>query len=314
MSAEAVAVEKKRNALANFFVRLVKEKPLGTFGGVLTLVFLVTAISCEFIAPYGMNETNVAPRLASPSVEHILGADHLGRDTFSRIVYGARISVTVGLASTTLSIILSTVIGVFCGYIGGKFDLVVQRFVDAWMAFPGLILLILAASLLGPGMWQVIVILALSFGIAGSRIVRSAVISIKGNMYVDASQAIGCSTIRVIAKHILPNIIAPIIILYTTRVPAIILAEASLSFLGLGIPPPTPSWGGMLSGAGRRFMMMSPWLAVWPGLALATIVYGVNMFGDAIRDLLDPRMMGGVGRFGIARATEVREVPKCKNE
>lgn len=179
---EAIAEAKRRGALANFFARLIKEKPLGTVGGVITLLFLVTAILCDLLAPYGMNETRVATPLVPPSVDHLLGADHLGRDVLSRIIYGARVSVIVGLAATSLSIVISTVIGLLSGYIGGKFDLVMQRFVDGWMSFPGLVLLIVAVTIIGPGIWQIIILLGLLYGVGGSRIIRSAVISIKENV------------------------------------------------------------------------------------------------------------------------------------
>ena len=295
---QEVAIEaEKKNPFAEFFRRLVQEKPLGTFGGVITLIFLLTAIFCELLAPYGMNELGVGDSLAPPSMKFPLGTDHLGRDILSRIIFGARLSVIVSLGATTLSIIISTIIGIVSGFFGGKIDMVLQRFVDAWLCFPGLILLVVAVTIIGPGMWQIIIVLGLLYGIGGSRIVRSAVIGIKENIYVDAASAIGATTPRILLRHILPNIMAPIIILFSTRVPTMILVEASLSFLGLGIPPPAPSWGGMLSIDGRRFMLQSPWLAVWPGLSFAIVVYGVNMFGDALRDLLDPRLKGGVGRY-----------------
>lgn len=299
---EGIAEEKRRGPLADFFVRLVKQKPLGTFGAVITLVFLLTAIFAPLLAPYEMNDTGVAPRLAPPSADYLLGGDNLGRDVLSRIIYGARVSVIVGLVATTLATFISMVIGLLCGYIGGKLDLVLQRFVDAWMSFPGLILLIVAVTIVGGGMWNIIIVLGFLFGIGGSRIVRSAVIAIRENVYVDAARAIGSSTPRILLRHILPNIMGVLIILYTTRVPLMILVEASLSFLGMGIPPPTPSWGGMLSMEGRRFMLKAPWLAIWPGLALSIVVYGVNMFGDALRDLLDPRLRGGVGRYSGVQA------------
>lgn len=291
---------KRRAAVADFFVRLVREKPLGTFGGIITLLFLLTAVFSGFLAPYGMNEVGVGARLAPPSTEHLLGSDQLGRDVLSRIIYGARISVIVGLSATTIATIISMLIGILSGYVGGILDLLAQRLVDAWMSFPGIVILILGVTIIGPGMWQVILLLGILFGIGGSRIPRSAVIGIKGNLYVDAARAVGCSVPRIIFRHMLPNIMGILVILYTTRVPIMILSEASLSFLGLGIPPPNPSWGGMLSQEGRRFMLQSPWLAIWPGLALAIVVYGVNMFGDALRDLLDPRLRGGVGRYSGA--------------
>jgi len=292
---------KRRSFLADILGRLVREKPLGLVGGIITLVFLFTGFFADFLAPYGMNEMDTSSFLKSPSIQHLLGTDNLGRDLLSRIIFGARISVIVGLASASLATILSTVIGILCGFIGGKFDMVVQRFVDAWMCFPGLVVLIILSSLIGAGIFQVIIVLGFGLGIAGSRVVRSAVIGIKENVYVQAAVATGCTNTRLLVRHILPNIMAPIIILFTTRVPNVILAEASLSFLGFGIPPPTPSWGGMLSGSGRAYMLVAPWMAIWPGLALAIVVYGVNMFGDAIRDLLDPRLRGGVGRYGIRR-------------
>jgi len=192
------------------------------------------------------------------------------------------------------------------GYIGGKLDLAAQRLVDAFMCLPGLILMMVIISFIGPGIMQVIIVLGVNWGVIGSRIIRSAVISVKQNVYVEAARAIGCPTRRILARHILPNIMAPTVVLFTTRVPNVILTEASLSFLGFGIPPPFPSWGGMLSGAGRVYMYQAPWLAIWPGLALGIVVYSVNMFGDAVRDLLDPRLRGGVGRYGVRVKKEAR--------
>jgi len=297
-SSEMVAGPKRRSRLVDFGIRLVKEKRLGAVMGAITLLMLLVAIFANFIAPYGMNETRVADWLAPPSVDHLLGGDQLGRDLFSRIVYGARISVTVGLAASTIATIISLIIGIMSGYIGGKFDLIMQRFVDAWMCFPALILLIIIMSFTGPGLWNVIVVLGVTTGIGGSRIIRGAVMSVKGNVYIAAAVAIGCPTSRILTRHILPNVMAPTIVLFTIRVPNAILAEASLSFLGFGIPPPTPSWGSMLSAEGRTYMFLSPGIAIWPGLALSIVVFSVNMFGDALRDLLDPRLRGGIGRYG----------------
>ncbi|MDD4875960.1 MAG: ABC transporter permease [Dehalococcoidales bacterium] len=293
---------KRRSFLVDVGVRLIREKPLGTIGGVIVLILLITGIFADFLAPFGMNEIHSDAFLSAPTSKYLLGADNLGRDLLSRIIFGARISVIVGLCATTISVIVSTFIGIMTGYLGGKVDLVVQRMVDAWMCFPGLIIMMVLITILGPGMWQVIIVLGLQYGIAGSRVVRGAVIGIKENVYVDAARAIGCSTPRILWQHILPNILAPIIILFTTRMPAVILVEASLSFLGFGIPPPAPSWGGMLSGAGRSYMFMAPWIAIWPGVALSIVVYGINMFGDAIRDIVDPRLRGGVGRYGTAKS------------
>jgi len=293
-----IAERKSRSSALNFLKRLVKEKPLGTVGAIITLLLLLIGIFASFIAPYGMNQST-ADLLVRPSLAHWFGTDNLGRDILSRIIYGARISLIVGLVGATISVTLSTIIGMLCGYIGGVFDLLVQRFVDAWMCIPSLILMMVIISIIGPGIWQVTIVMGLCFGISGSRIIRSATMSIKENVYLQAVRSIGCSPSRIIIRHILPNVMASIIILFSTVVPMVILVEASLSFLGYGIPPPNPSWGAMLSGSARDYMFQAPWIIIWPGLALSIVVYGVNMFGDALRDLLDPRMRGDSGRYGV---------------
>ncbi|MBA7482881.1 Glutathione transport system permease protein GsiD [subsurface metagenome] len=297
---------KRHSWLANFAIRLVKEKPLGTVGAVITLLLLFVGIFANFIAPYGMNELT-RDYLAPPSIGYWLGTDNIGRDLLSRVIYGARISVIVGLLASIITTVISIIIGMLCGYIGGKFDLIVQRFVDAVMCMPGLILLMVIMSVIGQGMWQVIFVLGILWGISGSRLIRSAVIGIRENVYVAAAEAIGCSTTRILIRHILPNIMAPAIIHFSVNVPAAILTEASLSFLGFGVPPPAPSWGGMLSGSGRQYMFKAPWMVIWPGFALSIVVYGVNMLGDAVRDLLDPRLRGGVGRYGMRAKKEAKK-------
>lgn len=297
INAGALSTRKPRSFLWDLFYRLVKEKPLGTFGAAIVIVLLLAGIFANFIAPYGYNDPYVAARLSPPSGKTILGTDQMGRDVLSRIIYGARISMIVSLATSTLSVAISTSIGIFSGFAGGRTDLIVQRFVDAWMCFPGIFLILTIMAILGPGLLQVIIVLGVSGGISGSRVIRSTVINIKENVYVEAARSIGCPTGKLLFRHILPNVTAPIIIMFTTGMGAAIIAEASISFLGWGIPPPTPSWGGMLSTSGRTYMLTAPWLAVWPGLALTIVVYGINMFGDALRDLLDPRLRGGLGRY-----------------
>ncbi len=292
----AAKPKRRRGPTAEFVHRLFSEKPLGAVGAVVCVLFLITGIFSELIAPFGYNEMNPIDRLQSPSLDYWLGTDQIGRDVFSRIVHGARTSLIIGFSAAFLSILLSILIGVTSGYFGGRFDMAVQRMVDAWMSFPDLVVVIVAVSVFGPGMWQVILILSLLYGIAGSRIVRGAVVSVKENVYVQAAESIGVSTPRILLRHLLPNIMAPIIVLFTTRLAAVILVEAGLSFLGLGVPPPAPSWGGMLSFEGRSYMFQAPWLAIMPGLAITIVVYNINMFGDAMRDLLDPRMRGGSGR------------------
>ncbi|MFC1966556.1 ABC transporter permease [Chloroflexota bacterium] len=292
---------RRRASLAELFTRLVKEKPLGTVGGIIVLTLLIVGIFANLLAPYGMSEMHLEDAFSPPSGQYFLGTDEYGRDMLSRIIFGARISMVVGLAGTTLATVISVIIGLFSGYIGGKFDLVVQRFVDAWLCFPALFIVLTVMAVLGPGMWQVIVVLGIRYGIVGTRVVRSAVISIRENAYMEASIAIGCTTWRIITRHILPNIMAPLIVLFSVRMSAVILMEATISFLGFGIPPPQPSWGGMISGSGREYMLQAPWMIFWPGIALSIVVYGINMFGDAVRDLLDPRLRGGIGRYGVAK-------------
>ena len=279
-------------ALGEFLARLWREKPLGAAGGIVFLVFLLCGIFADALAPYGVNETNLAVRLQPPSLDYLLGTDHLGRDVLSRILMGAQLSMIVSFVAAGLATVLSLVVGVVSGYFGGRTDMVVQRGVDAWMTFPDLVLLIVIVSVVGPGIPQIVLVLGLLYGIAGSRIVRGAVVSVKENMYTHAAQSIGARTFHILRRHIVPNVMPVLIVLFTTRIGAVILTEAGLSFLGLGVPPPAPTWGSMLSGTGRTYMYLGPWLALAPGLCLTIVVYAINVYGDALRDLLDPRMRG----------------------
>ena len=275
-----------------FVRRLVREKPLGAAGGAIFLVFLFCGIFADFLAPYGMNETNLEVRLEAPSLAHPLGTDHLGRDVLSRILIGAKLSMIVSFLAAGIGTVVSLVIGVLSGYLGGKTDMILQRGVDAWMTFPDLVLLIVIISVVGPGIPQIVIVLGLLYGIVGSRIVRGAVVTVKESMYTHAAQSIGARTLHILARHIVPNVMPVLIVLFTTRIGAVILTEAGLSFLGLGVPPPEPTWGAMLSGTGRTYMYLGPWLALAPGLCLTIVVYAINVYGDALRDLLDPRMRG----------------------
>ena len=285
-------LEKRRNPALQFIARLFREKPFGAVAGVVFLLFVFAGLFADILAPYGFNEISPIERLKPPSWRHLFGTDNLGRDLFSRCLYGARLSVIIGFSAAFLATVISVLIGTLTGYVGGRFDLVGQRFVDAYMSFPELVILIAVVSVVGPGMPQIIAVLSFAFGIAGSRIIRSAVVAVREHMYVHASLSIGASTSRILWRHILPNIMPPIIVLFTTRVGAVILVESGLSFLGLGVPPPAPTWGGLLSGSGRTYMFQGPWLALAPGLCLTFLVYAINVLGDALRDLLDPRMRG----------------------
>ena len=295
------AVAAGQAGLRKFFARLVREQPLGTAGGIVILLLVLVSIFADSLAPYRYEEIHLRDRLQAPTAAYLLGTDHVGRDLLSRLIHGARLSLTVGLAATVLTVVVAVLIGGTTGFIGGRLDLVTQRFVDAWMAFPGLLLLLTIMSIAGRGMLQIIVVLGVSGGIPASRVVRGAVLGVKENAYFQAAQAIGSSRRRSLLRHVLPNIAAPIIIIFSINVGGVIMSEAALSFLGFGLPPDIPSWGGMLSREGRQYMEIAPHLALWPGLCLTIVVYSLNMFGDAVRDLLDPRLRGRLGRYGAGR-------------
>jgi peptide/nickel transport system permease protein len=273
--------------------RFARRKPLGAIGGVIVLAMLVMAVFAEQIAPYRYDETVRGARMTPPSAAHWLGTDNLSRDMWSRIVYGARVSVTVGFATIALAIVVATAIGVSSAYFGGPWDLAVQRVVDAWLSFPYLVIILSVMAVLGPGPLNLVVSIAIIATATNSRVIRGATLSVMQSQFVDAARAMGCGHARIIVRHLLPNVVATIIILATIGLGAVILAESSLSFLGFGVPPPYPSWGAMLSGSGRTYMMRAPWMAIWPGVAISLAVFGFNMLGDALRDVLDPRLRGG---------------------
>ncbi|MFC2055972.1 ABC transporter permease [Chloroflexota bacterium] len=311
--ASARVERKRRSLLANLFIRLVKEKPLGTVGGIIVLILFLTGIFADLLAPYGFNEIILADRLSPPSATHILGCDNLGRDLLSRIINGARISMVVSLSATFLSIGTRVLVAVPSGYYGGKFDIVMQRLVDAVMSIPTLLFILSIMAILGPGLLQIILVMGIHSGFgAGSRITRSAVINIKENVYFEAARAIGAPNRTIIFRHVVPNILPIIIVQFTLAMGLFITLEAMMSFLGFGIPPPFPSWGGMLSGPGRQYMLQAPWMLFWPGMCLFLVVYGVNMLGDAVRDILDPRLRGGLGRYGGMSQEDLQKLAEQK--
>ena len=297
---------KRGGRFADFFIRLWREKPLGTFGGMIVLILIFVAIFADVLMPYPYDKIHLIDRLQGPSARYLLGTDQAGRDLLSRLIYGARLSLVVGLAATTLNVVVALLVGGTSGFLGGKVDLAVQRFVDAWMAFPGLLLLLTIMSLVGRGLPQIILVLGIAGGIGGSRVIRGAVVGIKENNYFLAAQAVGTPTAQILIRHVLPNIMAPLLIIFSINIGGVIISEASLSFLGFGLPLDIPSWGGMLSREGRLYMEVAPWLALWPGLCLTITVYSLNMFGDAVRDLLDPRLRGGEGSYGAAKEKRKR--------
>jgi peptide/nickel transport system permease protein len=270
----------------------VRHKPLGLIGAVIVLVMTLAAIFAPLIAPYDYTEIVASERLKPPSITYFFGTDNAGRDMFSRILFGARISLRVGLSSVLISTTAATLIGVISAYFGGWFDTILQRFVDAMQALPGLILVLTIMAVLGAGVNNVILAIAIGASVSGSRVIRGAALSVKAQPYIEAARTLGAGDLRIIAQHVLPNVMAPAITLASIGLGAAILAESSLSFLGLGVPPDVPTWGGMLAGSGRRWMLQAWWLAFFPGFVLSLAVFGFNMLGDALRDLLDPRLRG----------------------
>lgn len=270
-----------------------RRKPLGALGGLICLVLLVLAILAPLLAPYPYDEIHAADRLQNPSLRYWLGTDNLGRDMLSRIIYGARITLIVGFGAVAIAVAVSIVVGVASGYFGRWLDMAVQRVVDIWMSFPTIILAVSLIAITQPGVTPVMVVLGVIWAARGVRIVRGAVLSLKENPYIEAARVVGCTDLAILARHLLPNVLPVVVVFATIQIGAVILAEASISFLGYGIPPPFPSWGQMLSGSALRFLEQHPVMAVWPGLAIMLVVFGFNVFGDALRDVWDPRLRGG---------------------
>jgi peptide/nickel transport system permease protein len=270
----------------------VRRKPLGAFGGLLILLFLVLALGAQWLAPYPYDVGTAADRLLWPSLAHPFGTDANGRDLLSRIIWGSRISVTIGFGAVLISTFVAVVVGVTSGYFAGWVDLCVQRLVDVWISFPALVLLVSLVAILGPGLWSTTFVLGILLAPGTARVVRSAVIAMRHQPYVESARCVGAGHFRIVRSYVLPNVFAAILVLATTQLGAAILAESTLSFLGYGVPPPFPTWGAMLSGTGRAYMLQSPWLSIWPGLAISAAVFGFNMLGDALRDILDPRLRG----------------------
>jgi peptide/nickel transport system permease protein len=274
---------------------LVRRKPLGAASAMILCGLITVAILAPVIAPYNpyqfnLNERGLPIRMQPPNATFLFGTDPLGRDVLSRIVYGSRVSLIVGFSSVALGTLFGTLIGLASGYWEGKIDATLQRGVDTCMAVPGIVLALAVVSVLGQSLTNIILVISLVIAPGASRVVRGMVLSVKQNTYIDAASAAGASPWRIIVCHILPNVFAPILVIASVWLGNAIVIEAALSFLGLGTPPPTPTWGGMLSGEGRRNLENAPYLALFPGLAISMVVLAFNMLGDALRDLLDPRL------------------------
>ena len=276
-------------ALASF----ARSKPLGAISGIILLAMVFIAVFASVIAPYAPNLNNTADALVGPSARHLFGTDQFGRDILSRVIHGARISLYVGLGATLIGTGVATFLGVITAYFGSFLDYFVQRVVDAVQAIPPLVLLIGILVVLGPSITNVIIALSVRQAFVSSRVIRASVLSVMANPYVEVARVIGASHARTMFFHILPNVLATVIVLATVSIGGNVIAEASLSFLGYGVPPPSPTWGGMMSAEGRAYMLAAPWILIAPTVALSLLVFAMNMFGDALRDKLDPRLRGG---------------------
>ena len=269
---------------------MARRYPLGAAGAVILLIFVLTAMLATAISPFDPTLTDSHASLAPLSKAHWLGADFMGRDVFSRIVGGSRISLAVGLGSTLLGCLVGVPIGLLSGYFGGWLDLLVQRVIDMMQSLPLLVTALVMAAALGPSLRNTIIAIAIPLVPSISRIVRSNTLALKEMPFVEAARAIGLSETWIAVRHVLPNTLAPLIVLVTAQFGSAILVEASLSFLGLGVPEPYPSWGRMLSESAAEYMRAAPWLVIFPGLAISLVVFGANLLGDALRDMLDPRL------------------------
>ncbi|WP_395708224.1 ABC transporter permease [Reyranella sp.] len=268
---------------------LARRYPLGAVGAFIVLVFVLTAVFANFIAPFDPTSTDAKASLAPPGRIFWLGADFMGRDMFSRIVFGARISLAVGVGATLLGGVLGVSIGLMSGYLGGSFDLLTQRLLDIMQSLPLLVMALVMAAALGPSLENTIIAIAIPLVPTVARIVRSNTLSLREQPFVEAARAVGMGELRIAVRHVLPNTLAPLIVLATAQLGSAILVEASLSFLGLGIPEPYPSWGRMLSESAAEYVRTAPWLVIFPGVAISLTVFGTNLLGDALRDILDPR-------------------------
>jgi peptide/nickel transport system permease protein len=271
-------------------VKFVRTKPLGAAGAFIILSMMIVAALSGIVAPYDPYQADYTAQFARPGADHWFGTDEFGRDLMSRIMYGARIALFVGFTASFMGCTLGGLLGVVSAYLGGKVDLFLERFMDILLAFPQLILALAIASVLGPAVQNVVIAISIPIIPRAARIVRAAALSVKENVYVEAVQALGAAQRRIVLRHIVPNVVAPYIIIVTAQLGGAILAEAALSYLGLGAAEPTPSWGLMLSGSALSYAEKAPWIAVFPGVAISLGVFGFNLFGDSLRDALDPRL------------------------
>ena len=300
---------KKKNAVLEFLGTLWRTKKVAFFGLVVLVLFILVAIFADYLAPQKMQNGVLASSLMNaakpPSWDHLLGTDAQGRDLLSYMIYGARTSVILGISCTILATILSVIIGVSSAVIGGRFDLYLQRFIDAWQCIPGMLIMLILMSIMGPGMVSMVIVLSVPPGIGGSRMIRSAAISVKDSGYCNMSRMMGGKNIWRMIHHVIPNIMPLVLMNLANSLGGTIMMESTLNFLGFGVNINTPSWGYLLTSQGRNKMYTAPWIGLAPGLAITIMVFAAAMFGDGLRDILDPRLKGGMGSFSRKKIRKI---------
>lgn len=308
---EHIAEKKKKSPAAQFFYDLFKTKPLAGVSFVILVLLVLTAIFADVLAPYKMTNgalaSSILSKLKTPSLAHPFGTDTLGRDLLSYIIYGARTSVILAVCCTAISTIISVILGVASAVLGGWVDLILQRFVDAWQCIPAMLIMLILMAIAGNGLPQMILVLSVPAGISGTRMMRSAAFSVKDSGYVKMAQMLGGGALWKMVKHVTPNIMPMILMSLATSIAGVIMMEASMNFLGYGVSPGTPDWGAILTGSARANMYLAPWLAIFPGIAITLIIFACAMFGDGVRDILDPRLKGGVGSYRTKKTKKTIE-------
>lgn len=289
MSAPAPTVVPRPRGLWSEALGRILQNKGATIGGIVFLLIVAAAIAAPRLAPDNPIRLDVSASLTPPGPQHWLGTDQFGRDILSRIIYGARVSVAMGFAAVAISVAGGSVLGLLSGYYRGGVDMTISRVVDVMLAFPGILLALVIIAVLGPNLSSAMIAVGVSGMPVFIRVVRAATLSVREFQYVEAARVAGCGDLRIVFRHVLPNVSAPIIVLVTLGIPGAIIAGAALSFLGLGIRPPTPDWGAMLND-GRSFMSTAWWLSTFPGVAIVVMVMAINLFGDGLRDTLDPRL------------------------
>ena len=308
---EKNTAHKQKNKFVEFLSLLWRTKKVAFFGMVVLIFFILVAIFADVLAPQKMENGMLASSLidasTAPSLQHPLGTDAMGVDMLSYMIYGARTSVILGITCTSLSTVISVVIGVASAVIGGKFDLILQRFIDAWQCIPGMLIMLIMMTMLGSGMLPMIIVLSIPGGIGGSRMIRSAAISVKDSGYCNMSKMLGGKNVWRMVHHVLPNILPLVLMNLANSLGGTIMMEATLNFLGFGVNINTPSWGYILTSQGRSKMYTAPWIGLAPGLAITIMVFAAAMFGDGVRDILDPRLKGGMGSFSLKKIRRIAD-------